>query len=151
MSLLFTALYAKCPYIQCFICKVSLLLRALYAKYPYCVVLYVCKVSVLFPYYVVLYTGMQRGWVAACPRSARTPPLKAAHCAFASALGGTCTSASPSLSDISATYHKTWRQDEDRTIVWKQAFHYSVIEASIAMLITASQNSAWVTSILGIR
>ena len=56
-SLLFGALHANCPYLYCFICKVSLLCSALYAKYSYYLVLYlqsvlimqcfVCKVSLL--------------------------------------------------------------------------------------------------------
>ena len=69
VSLLFTALYAKCPYyllyymqrvliIYCLICKVSLLLTALYTKCPYYPLPYmqsaliihclICKVSLLF-------------------------------------------------------------------------------------------------------
>ena len=83
VSLLFSALYAKCLYslvlymqsvliILCFICKVSLLSCALYAKYPYhpvrymqsvlTIMCFICKVSLLScalyakrPYYPVLY------------------------------------------------------------------------------------------------
>ena len=60
MSLLFSALYAKCPYylvlymqtlliMYCFICKVSLfLLSAFYAKCPYYVGLYTQSVLIIY-------------------------------------------------------------------------------------------------------
>ena len=47
MSLLFTALYAKCPYYVLLMCKVSLLFTALYAKCPYYLVLHMLSILII--------------------------------------------------------------------------------------------------------